>query len=83
MLGFPVATATVERCFPAMKLVKSNLRNQMGDDILNFALICAVEKKELAEVTEEHHDMVPQQNDDFVFPPIWVLFMFKQCTFNC
>ncbi|KAI3516753.1 hypothetical protein L1887_15762 [Cichorium endivia] len=52
-LVLPVATATVERCFSAMKLVKSDLRNRMGDDFLNCALICAVEKEELAKVTNE------------------------------
>ncbi|KAL4577916.1 hypothetical protein LXL04_014031 [Taraxacum kok-saghyz] len=52
-LVLPVATATVERCFSAMKLVKSDLRNRIGDDFLNAALICAIEKKELSKVTNE------------------------------
>ncbi|KAD2392965.1 hypothetical protein E3N88_39942 [Mikania micrantha] len=34
-LVLPVATATVERCFSAMKRVKSSLRNRIGDDFLN------------------------------------------------
>ncbi|GJV91629.1 zinc finger MYM-type protein 1-like protein [Tanacetum coccineum] len=39
-LLLPVATATVERCFPAMKLIKTNLRNRMGENYMNDALIC-------------------------------------------
>ncbi|XP_074378278.1 uncharacterized protein LOC141719800 [Apium graveolens] len=52
-LILPVATATVERCFSAMKLVKSDLRNRIGDDFLNDCLISAIEKEALAEVTNE------------------------------
>ncbi|KAI3494634.1 hypothetical protein L1887_40551 [Cichorium endivia] len=36
-LILPVATATVERCFSKMKLVKTDLRNKIGDDFLNDA----------------------------------------------
>lgn len=43
-LVLPVATATVERCFSAMKLVKSVLRNRICDDFLSACVICAVEK---------------------------------------
>ncbi|KAL4581926.1 hypothetical protein LXL04_006460 [Taraxacum kok-saghyz] len=34
-LVFSVATATVERCFSEMKLVKTDLRNRIGDEFLN------------------------------------------------
>ncbi|KAI3684980.1 hypothetical protein L6452_34210 [Arctium lappa] len=52
-LVLPVATATVERCFSAMKLVKTNLRNRIGDDFLNAALICDIEKEAHAKVKTE------------------------------
>ncbi|KAK9073933.1 hypothetical protein SSX86_006527 [Deinandra increscens subsp. villosa] len=52
-LVLPVATATVERSFSAMKRVKSSLRNRIGDDFLNACVICAVEKDELANVINE------------------------------
>lgn len=52
-LVLPVATATVERCFSAMKLLKTDLRNKMGDDYMNDALICNVEKEALMEVKIE------------------------------
>ncbi|KAI3750696.1 hypothetical protein L2E82_21445 [Cichorium intybus] len=52
-LVLPVATATVERCFSAMKLVKTDLRNKMGDDYMNDALICNVEKEALMKVNIE------------------------------
>ncbi|XP_076941255.1 uncharacterized protein LOC143610743 [Bidens hawaiensis] len=43
-LVLPVATATVERCFSAMKYIKSDLRNRMGDEHLSDSCICFVEK---------------------------------------
>ncbi|KAJ9542607.1 hypothetical protein OSB04_029113 [Centaurea solstitialis] len=52
-LVFPVATATVERYFSAMKLVKLALRNRICDDFLNAFVICAVEKEILAKVTNQ------------------------------
>ncbi|GKB29102.1 zinc finger MYM-type protein 1-like protein [Tanacetum coccineum] len=52
-LILPVATATVERCFSKMKLVKTDLRNRMGEEYFNGALICAIEKEELMNVTNE------------------------------
>ncbi|KAJ0714910.1 putative HAT dimerization domain, ribonuclease H-like superfamily [Helianthus annuus] len=52
-LVLPVATATVERCFSKMKLIKTDLRNWMGDEYLNNALICAFEKESFCKVKEE------------------------------
>ena len=52
-LVLPVATATVERCFSAMKLIKTNLRNRMGENYMNDALICNIEKELFAKVTNE------------------------------
>ncbi|KAM3352542.1 hypothetical protein ACQJBY_024025 [Aegilops geniculata] len=42
-LILPVATATVERAFSAMKYIKSDLRNRIGDDFLYHCLITYVE----------------------------------------
>ncbi|KAI3496070.1 hypothetical protein L1887_38420 [Cichorium endivia] len=53
-LVLPVATATVERCFSAMKRVKTDLRNRMSDDFLNDALICSVEMEALMNVKTEN-----------------------------
>ncbi|KAJ9545408.1 hypothetical protein OSB04_025115 [Centaurea solstitialis] len=53
VLVLPVATATVERCFSAMKLLKTDLHNKMSDDFMNHALICAVEKEALLDVKIE------------------------------
>ena len=52
-LTLPVATATVERCFSAMKIVKNALRNKIGDDYLSYSLICFVEKQFLDTITNE------------------------------
>ncbi|KAC9592598.1 hypothetical protein E3N88_45589 [Mikania micrantha] len=48
-----VATATVERCFSAVKIVKTNLRNRIGEDFLNACVISTVEKEALESVTNE------------------------------
>jgi hypothetical protein len=47
----PVVTATVERCFSAMRLVKTYLRNRLSDDALKYNVICYVEKGEMRKVT--------------------------------
>ncbi|GJY36754.1 DETOXIFICATION 40-like protein [Tanacetum coccineum] len=52
-LVLPVATATVERCFSTMKLIKSDLRNRMGNRFLNHALICSIEKEVFINVINE------------------------------
>ncbi|XP_073263612.1 uncharacterized protein [Populus alba] len=42
--GIEVATATVERVFSAMHIVKSRLRNKMGDKWMNDSLVVYIEK---------------------------------------
>jgi hypothetical protein len=49
----PVATAIVERYFSAMKIVKTKLRNHIGEIYTSNSLICYVEKEELLKVTNE------------------------------
>jgi len=44
VLTLPVSTATTERAFSAMKLVKTELRNKMEDDFLNDSLMLYIEK---------------------------------------
>lgn len=53
MLVIPVATATVERCFLAIKIVKTELCNRIGDRYMSNSLICYVEKEELLKVTND------------------------------
>ena len=44
-LTLPVATTSVERFFSSVKIVKTDLRNKIGDDWLNNLMICYVEKE--------------------------------------
>ena len=44
-LLLPVATASVERVFSAMKAVKTDLRNRMRDEWLNDSLVVYIEKE--------------------------------------
>jgi hypothetical protein len=43
-LLLPVATATVERAFSTMKIIKTELLNKMSDDWLN-GLVCYIERE--------------------------------------
>ena len=49
----PVATATVERAFSAMKLIKSRLRNRMCDQWMNDCLVTYIEKDVFDGITNE------------------------------
>ena len=50
ILILPVATASVERVFSAMSLVKDKLRNSMGDKLLNHFLVTFIERDVFLEV---------------------------------
>ena len=44
-LLLPVATATVERAFSAMKIIKTELRNKMYDGWLNDLMVIYIERE--------------------------------------
>ena len=44
VLTLPVSTATTERAFSAMKVVKTNLRNKMENNFLTDSLMLYIEK---------------------------------------
>jgi hypothetical protein len=52
VLVLPVATASVERCFSAMKIVKTILRNRIGNKFMNDCIICFVEPEFLATIPD-------------------------------
>ncbi|KAH6824927.1 hypothetical protein C2S53_017880 [Perilla frutescens var. hirtella] len=43
-LVLPIATASVERVFSAMKIVKTDLRNRMADEWMNDSLVVFIER---------------------------------------
>ena len=51
VLVLPVTTATIERVFLGMKIVKTSLRNCMGDLYMSNSLICYVEKEKMLKVS--------------------------------
>ena len=53
ILTLPVSTATGERFFSAMKIIKTRLRTTMGDDYLTNALLLYIEKSTADCVTNE------------------------------
>lgn len=52
VLILPVATATVERAFSAMKIIKTDLRNKMGDEWLSHCMICYIERDIFASIED-------------------------------
>lgn len=53
VLVLPIATASVERCFLAMKIVKTALRNRISDEFMNDAILWFVEKALLATIPND------------------------------
>ncbi|XP_060200713.1 uncharacterized protein LOC132628978 [Lycium barbarum] len=53
VLLLPVATATVERAFSAMKLIKTDLRNRMDDELLSDCLVSYIEKEVFSTISNE------------------------------
>ncbi|XP_066392414.1 uncharacterized protein [Miscanthus floridulus] len=52
-LILPVATASIERIFSAMSIIKIDLRNKMGDEWLNDLMICYNEKEIFGKIGNE------------------------------
>ncbi|XP_031259938.1 uncharacterized protein LOC116118104 [Pistacia vera] len=52
-LVLPMATATTERVFSAMNIVKNTLRNQMGDEWMNNCLVVYIENEVFATIQNE------------------------------
>ena len=52
-LVLPVATATVERAFSSMKIIKTDLRNKMGEDFLTDSLLCYIEVETFLKIDNE------------------------------
>jgi hypothetical protein len=66
VLILPVATATVERSFSAMKYVKNGLRNRMGDEWLNDCLVTYIESDifdnvDTEKIIEHFQNMKPRK----------------------
>lgn len=53
VVTLPVSTATTERAFSAMNIVKTRLRNKMEDEFLNDALVLLIEKEIAAKFSSD------------------------------
>jgi hypothetical protein len=53
VLILPVAMISVERCFSAMNIVKSVLRNKMGEKFMRDVMICYVDKDIFSTITND------------------------------
>lgn len=52
-LILPVSTASVERAFSAMKIIKSKLRNKMKNDWFNDLMICYTEREIFRQINSD------------------------------
>jgi hypothetical protein len=48
-----LATASLERVFSALNIIKTDLRNKMGDEWLNDLMICYTEKEIFRKIVNE------------------------------
>ena len=51
--SLPIATVTIERSFSAMKSIKNELRNRMGDQWMNDCLIVYIERDVACRIDNE------------------------------
>jgi len=63
-LLLPVATASVERAFSAMKIIKTELRNKMSDAWLNALMVCYIEREIFKGIDLEKIKKAFQKNKD-------------------
>ena len=55
-LTLPVSTASVERSFSQMKMIKTRLRNRIGENSLNHLMLIAIESPD--ELSENELDCI-------------------------
>ena len=53
VLNLPVSTASIERSFSTMKIVKTRLRNKIGDQWMNDCLVTYIEKEVFQSIESE------------------------------
>ena len=62
-MALPVSTATVERTFSQMKLIKTGLRNRLSDSDLEHLMKIAIERPSISNVDfNEILDIFKQKN---------------------
>uniref|UniRef100_A0A8I6YSN3 HAT C-terminal dimerisation domain-containing protein n=1 Tax=Hordeum vulgare subsp. vulgare TaxID=112509 RepID=A0A8I6YSN3_HORVV len=52
-LILPVVTASVEKAFSAMSIIKTELRNRMSDDWFNYRMVCYIERDVFASTNDD------------------------------
>ena len=53
VLTFPVSTATTERAFSYMRLIKNRLRNKIGDEFLADCMLLHIEREFVDNIDNE------------------------------
>ncbi|KAL9681431.1 hypothetical protein QQ045_013214 [Rhodiola kirilowii] len=68
VLTLPVSTATTERAFSAMKIIKTRLRNKMEDGYLSGCMMLHIEKEYVdnidSEMVIDHFESIVERNSD-------------------
>ncbi|XP_047964971.1 uncharacterized protein LOC125209409 [Salvia hispanica] len=62
-LILPVATAFVERVFSSMKLIKTDLRNRMGDEWMNDIMVIYIERGIFKKIGNEISSAISRHDD--------------------
>ena len=55
VLTLPITTAMVERSFSAMKYIKNEMRNRMGDQWMNGCLVVYIERDVAYNIDNENY----------------------------
>lgn len=53
-LILPVVTATVERAFLAMKIIKTDLKNKINDDWMNHSMLCYIKRDIFTSIEDDN-----------------------------
>ena len=53
IVTLPVSTASAERAFSALKIIKSRLRNRMEDDLLADSMLLQIEREIALQISYE------------------------------
>ena len=53
LVTLPVSTATAERAFSSLKIIKSRLRNRMEDDLLADSMLLQIEREIALQISYE------------------------------
>uniref|UniRef100_A0ACD5XS11 Uncharacterized protein n=1 Tax=Avena sativa TaxID=4498 RepID=A0ACD5XS11_AVESA len=69
LVTLPVSTASAERAFSSLKIIKSRLRNRMEDDFLADSMLLQIEREIASKISYEDviEDFKAKKNREHIF----------------